>query len=49
MREQSAYSLVHNDSVALTTGINTWADGLDVVVEGTAVRVTDKGQGGASD
>jgi hypothetical protein len=27
--------------VALTTGVNTWADGLDIVVEGAAVRVTD--------
>ena len=27
--------------VALTTGTNTWAQGLDVVVEGTAVRITD--------
>jgi hypothetical protein len=26
--------------VALTTGTNTWAQGLDVVVEGIAVRVT---------
>ena len=26
----------------LTTGSNTWARGLDVVVEGTAVRVTDR-------
>jgi hypothetical protein len=29
--------------VALTTGTNTWAQGLDVVVEGTAVRVRDRG------
>jgi hypothetical protein len=28
--------------VAVTTGVNTWAAGLDVVVEGTAVRVTDR-------
>ena len=27
--------------MALTTGNNTWAQGLDVVVEGTAIRVTD--------
>ena len=25
----------------LTTGANTWAEGLDIVVEGEAVRVTD--------
>jgi general stress protein 26 len=50
MREQKAHDLVHNDSVALTTGINTWAEGLVVVVERTAVRVADRsGQGGASD
>src|SRR5918998_659079 len=28
-------------AVALATGGNTWAEGLDVVVEGVAVRVTD--------
>ena len=28
--------------VALTTGNNTWDRGLDVVVEGTAARVTDQ-------
>ena len=27
--------------MALTTGNNTWASGLDVVVEGRAVRVSD--------
>ena len=27
--------------MALTTGNNTWAQGLDVVVEGTAVRVAE--------
>jgi hypothetical protein len=42
MREQNAHNLVHNDSVALTASINTWAEGVDVVVERTAVRVTDK-------
>jgi general stress protein 26 len=40
-REQKARNLEHNKQVALTTGNNTWAEGLDVVVEGTAVRVTD--------
>jgi len=40
-REQKARNLEHNDRVALTTGLNTWASGLDLVVEGTAVRVSD--------
>ena len=26
----------------LTTGTNTWAEGLDVVVEGTAVRIAER-------
>ena len=30
-----------NPHVILTTGSNTWKDGLDVVVEGDAVQVTD--------
>ena len=33
----------HSDRVALTTGTNTWASGLDIVVEGVAVRVDDDG------
>jgi general stress protein 26 len=41
LREQKARNLEHRSHVALTTGNNTWAQGLDVVVEGTAVRVTD--------
>jgi Pyridoxamine 5'-phosphate oxidase len=41
LREQKARNLEHRRQVALTTGNNTWAQGLDVVVEGTAVRVTD--------
>jgi general stress protein 26 len=41
LEEQKSRNLEHNASVALTTGTNTWAQGLDVVVEGTAVRVTD--------
>jgi nitroimidazol reductase NimA-like FMN-containing flavoprotein (pyridoxamine 5'-phosphate oxidase superfamily) len=41
--EQKARNLEHSDSVALTTGTNTWASGLDVVVEGAAVRVADDG------
>ena len=39
--EQKARNLEQNDRVALTTGENTWAKGLDVVVEGAAVRITD--------
>jgi nitroimidazol reductase NimA-like FMN-containing flavoprotein (pyridoxamine 5'-phosphate oxidase superfamily) len=42
LREQKARNLEHRTHVALTTGNNTWARGLDVVVEGTAVRVTDQ-------
>ena len=41
-REQKYRNLEHAPNVALTTGTNTWAQGLDVVVEGTAVRVTDR-------
>lgn len=40
--EQKGRNLEHNDRVALTTGNNSWASGLDVVVEGKAVRVTDE-------
>ena len=42
LREQKARNLEHSSRVALTTGNNAWAEGLDVVVEGTAVRVTDR-------
>jgi general stress protein 26 len=41
LREQKARNLEHSPRVALTTGTNTWAQGLDVVVEGTAQRVVD--------
>ena len=41
LREQKARNLEHSGQVALPTGNNTWASGLDVVVEGTAVRVVD--------
>jgi general stress protein 26 len=41
LREQKARNLEHSPRVALTTGNNTWAQGLDVVVEGTAQRVVD--------
>jgi hypothetical protein len=44
LEEQKARNLEHNDRVALTTGTNSWARGLDVVVEGSAVRVTDAGR-----
>ena len=43
LREQKAHNLAANPQVALTTGTNTWAQGLDVVVEGAAVRVADNG------
>jgi general stress protein 26 len=39
--EQKAVNLRHNRHVALTTGANRWKEGLDVVVEGDAVQVTD--------
>src|SRR5919108_3544879 len=42
LREQKARNLEHNSQVALTPGNNRWARGLDVVVEGAAVRVTDR-------
>ena len=42
--EQKARNLEHARKVALTTGANSWAKGLDVVVEGEAVRVTDTGR-----
>ena len=42
LREQKARNLEARREVALTTGNNTWARGLDIVVEGTAVRVTDR-------
>jgi general stress protein 26 len=42
LEEQKARNLEHGPHVALTTGNNAWDRGLDVVVEGTAVRVTDR-------
>ena len=39
--EQKGRNLEHNDRVAVTTGDNAWASGIDVVVEGAAVRVSD--------
>ena len=41
LREQKARNLEHSSHVALTTGNNSWAQGLDVVVEGTATRIAD--------
>jgi nitroimidazol reductase NimA-like FMN-containing flavoprotein (pyridoxamine 5'-phosphate oxidase superfamily) len=38
--EQKAQNLAHGTAVTVTTGVNTWKDGLDVVVEGSAERVT---------
>jgi general stress protein 26 len=40
--EQKAVNLRTNQQVVLTTGCNTWDKGLDVIVEGTAQRVTDE-------
>lgn len=40
--EQKAVNLRTNPEVILTTGCNGWQTGLDVVVEGAAVRVSDE-------
>ena len=40
--EQKAKSLCNSTAVAVTTGVNTWKQGLDVVVEGDAERVTGR-------
>lgn len=40
--EQKAVNLRGNQYVILMTGCNQWDRGLDVVVEGQAVRVTDR-------
>ncbi|HEX2152616.1 MAG TPA: pyridoxamine 5'-phosphate oxidase family protein [Acidimicrobiia bacterium] len=40
--EQKALNLASNPNVVLTTGCNGWKDGLDVVVEGEARRITDR-------
>lgn len=39
--EQKAANLRTNSQVILTTGCSGWQEGLDLVVEGEAVRVTD--------
>ncbi|MER6119333.1 pyridoxamine 5'-phosphate oxidase family protein [Streptomyces sp. NPDC001743] len=41
--ERKARNLAANDEVVVTTGCNSWSEGLDVVVEGRAERVTDEG------
>jgi general stress protein 26 len=40
--EQKAVNLRNNQNVILLTGCNRWKDGLDVVVEGRACRITDR-------
>jgi general stress protein 26 len=40
--EQKAINLAANPNVVLTTGRDSWDQGLDVMVEGEAVRVTDR-------
>jgi general stress protein 26 len=40
--EQKAVNLRTNQNVILTTGRSDWEKGLDVVIEGEAVRVTDE-------
>jgi nitroimidazol reductase NimA-like FMN-containing flavoprotein (pyridoxamine 5'-phosphate oxidase superfamily) len=40
--EQKARNLEQHRDVALTTGCNGWAEGLDVVVEGVAERIDDR-------
>jgi len=41
LREQIAHNVEHHRQVGLTTGNNARSRGMDVVVEGTAVRVTE--------
>ncbi|MER6676940.1 pyridoxamine 5'-phosphate oxidase family protein [Streptomyces sp. NPDC000983] len=45
--ERKARNLAANPEVVLTTGTNTWDRGYDLVVEGTAVRVTEEERLGA--
>jgi general stress protein 26 len=40
--EQKAVNLSGNPNVVLTTGCNTWDEGVDVMIEGRAVRATDQ-------
>jgi pyridoxine/pyridoxamine 5'-phosphate oxidase len=39
--EQKGVNLARNPRCTLTTGVNRWKEGLDVVVEGDARRITD--------
>ena len=41
-QEQKAVNIRTNRHVILTTGCNQWEEGLDVVVEGEAVQITDE-------
>lgn len=41
-KEQKAVNIAVNRRVVLTTGCNGWEEGLDVVLEGEAERVTDQ-------
>jgi general stress protein 26 len=40
-KEQKGINLEHNAHVTLVTGCNEWQRGVDIVVEGDAVEVTD--------
>jgi hypothetical protein len=40
--EQKAKNLEHDRRCTMTTGTNTWARGLDIVLDGEVVRVTDE-------
>lgn len=40
--EQKAVNLTRNPHIVLTTGCNQWDQGIDVMVEGEAKRVTDQ-------
>jgi hypothetical protein len=42
--ERKARNLAHNPHCILTTGCNALGDGLDLVVEGDATRVSDDGE-----
>lgn len=44
VREQKYRNLEANANTVMTTGNNTWAQGLDVVVEGRVTRITDHDQ-----
>jgi hypothetical protein len=40
--ERKALNLVQNHHVVVTTGCNSFDEGLDIVIEGEAVRVSDE-------